>query len=207
MRVLTALFVLTCVSPSLASEAKYARTIVSVGAMGGFLQTMSYGDSRPQSHGVASGQLGLGYRVSGSCWAVVTGQWGGGWADFIGPGVSGKIEQVTWRARAGAEHHVPVGRNCSLFLGAGAEYGETRSWFDGFSDSDEGPRVFAGGGFVRAGVLMPLFGNGSAYAEISDAVQLAHAQHARLRTDLNWLGHSLDVGVGMRWAFGKTAAE
>ena len=170
---------------------------------------MSYSDGRPLAHGELGGQVGIGYRVGDKLWAVVSSYVGGSWFDFSGLGISGKVEQTTWRIRGGFDHYAQVTSKMRLCLGIGAEYGETRSWFDtyvlpeavalGAQGSDEGPHVYSGGGYLRVGAEFPLRGSLSGYAEAVEGLNRSHARQTSLRNDLNWLGQSFELGAGLRW--------
>ncbi|MGH9194233.1 MAG: hypothetical protein ACRD1T_00655, partial [Acidimicrobiia bacterium] len=126
------------------------RLYVGLGAQGRSFETMSVADIRPMTHGEFGGRTEIGYRVAGPWWVVATGHFGGAWFDFNGPAVSGKIEDFSWLVRGGTELHVPAFRRVALYLGLGGEYGESRSWLDAASASDEGPEVYSVGAYVKA---------------------------------------------------------
>lgn len=164
-------------------------------------ESLSYSDIRPTSRGEVGARVDLAMRVSAHWHASTAFYFGGTWFDFSGPITAGGFEDASWLARLGVERHHAVAERTALYFGAGAEYGESRSWLDTHASSDEGPRAFFGGGYVKAGAMQRLFGPEWLYLELVQSVQRAHARSAPLVQDYNWLGRSLEGAIGLRTAF------
>ncbi|MGH9195395.1 MAG: hypothetical protein ACRD1T_06615, partial [Acidimicrobiia bacterium] len=128
---------------------------------------------------------------------------GGAWFDFVGPGVSGKIEDFSWLIRSGVDVHIPAFDRLAFYLGLGAEYGETRSWLEAVSADDEGPRVFVTGGYVKAGAIGLALHRTHAYVEVVQSGYVAHASQSRLENNFNWLGRSFEGAAGIRVFLGS----
>ena len=109
----------------------------------------------------------------------------------------GRIADFRWLVRASLDGHVLAGC-ATAYFGLGAEYGESRSWLDGVSVSDEGPHVFMGGGYLKAGVMGRALGPLHGYAEATQSVYQAHARRAGLESKFNWLGQAMEVAAGLR---------
>jgi hypothetical protein len=183
------------------------RVLVGLGAAVRSFDTMSYADVRPVTHGESGGRIELGVRITGPWWASVAGHFSGAWFDYSSPDlgssrpISGKIDDFSWLIRAGLEHHRVLSATTTLYVGAGAESGETRSWLEALNLSDEGPHVYVGGGYFKAGGMRSVWGPLHAYGEIAASSYHAHARRDRFLTTNNWLGRSLEGGIGVRLIF------
>lgn len=184
-----------------ASFAGTARVHFGLGLQQRTFETLTYSDIRPTSRGEVGARADLAVRFSTHWHGSASFHFGGSWFDFSGPVTAGKFEDASWLARLGVERHHPLGERTTLYFGAGAEYGESRSWLDTPASSEEGPRAFFGGGYVRAGAMHQVFGPERLYLEFIQSVQRAHARSAPLVQDYNWLGRSLEGSVGLRTAF------
>lgn len=131
---------------------------------------------------------------------LLAGQVGGSWSDFNGFAVSGKIVDASWSLRAGLDRLIPVGRGGTLFAGIGLEYGESRSWLDNLTISQQGPHNYNFGGSARIGVSSPFVARFQVYGEVLESFYRAHARDGTSGNQYNWLGRSLTGAFGVRFA-------
>ena len=169
---------------------------------------LGIGDIRAGPQGEAGGRLEMAYLPIAHWQVSISGHFGGSWFDFGGGpfgGEVGKIENVAWSVRGGVDHLMSLGGRHSLFLGAGFEYGEGRSWLHALTPSrmpisDQGPHAFLVGGSLRMGWALRLAGRQYLCAQILEGLYRAHARDTPLWQEYNWLGRSMAVTLGYRYA-------
>ena len=189
--------------PALSSESWNRGISVGVGIESRQSQKISYADFRPVTEGEIGGRIELGYWATANWRVMVSGHLAGSWLTFGGPAMSGKITDASWVARIGADRAIARAGCAQFSVGGGAEYGEVRSWLDGPAVSDEGPRTFLGGGYLKLGGLSCSRGRISFYAEVIASSFRAHSRQARLLNDFDWLGQALEGGAGLRVHLGS----
>jgi len=133
----------------------------------------------------------------------MSGSYGGAWFDFVGPGIAGDIEDVSWRVRGGIDRVYRAGETFTVFVGPGMEYGEARSWLHTSSSRDAGPRVFMTGGSVRLGLGVAVWKSLIVVAGLDQSVYWAHAVDSPTGSTYRWMGRSLATGIGLGYRTGK----
>ena len=167
--------------------------------------TMSAGDARPVSRGDVGVRLSID-RLLTPHWALgLSGHFGGTWFDWSDEiyNIAGRVQDIGWDARLGVDRVMGLGPRALAFVGAGVEYGEARSWVNTLgvqqNIADEGPRTYMTGGYLRAGVVSPVWRRTALCAQISESFYGASASDPPFGTQFNWLGRSLAVSVGLRF--------
>lgn len=175
--------------------------------------TMSAGDARPVARGDAGARLSID-RLLTARWALgLSAHYGGTWLDWSDPlyNTAGKIEDISWGTRFGADRVFTVGARGTAFAGAGVEYGEARSWLHTLGAfgpgsqniADEGPRSYMTGGYARFAAMTPVWRRAALCAQVSESFYGAHASDPPFGTRFDWLGRSLAVSVGLRFEIAR----
>lgn len=181
------------------------------------LVTMSADDTRPATRAYTGVRASMDW-LFGPAWALgLSAQFGGSWFDWSDPLVNtaGKMEEVAWDARFGLDRVLRLGAGGMAQVGVGIEYGENHSWthtlgdapYSGHDIEDRGPRCYRIGGYARLAAMTPTWRRMALCAEVSESIYGAHASDPPFGTQLNWIGHSLGLSVGLRFQLARGYAS
>jgi hypothetical protein len=174
--------------------------------MGGFQRSfgnLSVSDIRPGERGEMGGFVDVTCGLGSKWAATLSGNYGGAWFDFVGPGVAGDIEDVSWRVRGGVDRKYRASETITVFMGPGIEYGEARSWLHTSTSRDAGPRVFGTGASFRLGLSVELWRSLKIVAGLDQSVHWAHAVDSPTGSTYRWMGRSLATGIGLGYVMGS----
>ncbi len=164
------------------------------------LDILSEGDIRPNARPFVFAGLEAQYRFSERWGVSWSGQLGGSFFDFNGPGVSGNVEETNWSTRVGLDWAHGFESGSVTYAGLGYEYGEARSWLKNLQVSETGPRNVLTGASVRAGAAIRSAPRLFIVGEVHAGAYRGRAEVGSLSTRYNWLGRSVGVSVGLRYA-------